>query len=119
MQRLNAASCLLFALLTGAAVPVAAKRVTVQVVQTHTGVKRGAGAPEYANCDTVLSRCGGNSGMYSKELGFHCGGPGIALPDPPESSDDDIFFYDVNVIMPGEKRLVFHCSTILDPACQG
>src|SRR4051794_18847783 len=119
MQRLNAASCLLFALLTGAAAFLSAERVTVQVVQTHTGVKRGASAPDFAKCDTVLSRCHGNSGMYSKELGFHCGGPGIALPTPPENSGDDFFFYDVNVIMPGDKRLVFHCSTILDPACQG
>ena len=119
MQRLNAASCLLFALLPGAAVSLAAERVTVKVVQTHTGVKRGASAEEFADCDPVLSRCRGNSGMYSKEFGFHCGGPGISLPAPPESTGEEGFFFDVNVIMPGEKRLVFHCSSILDPACQG
>ena len=120
MQRLNAASCLLIALLSGAAVRLAAERVKVEVVQTHTGVRLGSCGLELdRDPDPALSRCDRSSGTYSRELGFHCAGSGPSAPAPAESRRDSAFFYDLRVIMPNAARLVFHCSTILDQNCAG
>lgn len=119
MQRLNAASCLLFALLPGAVLCPAARRMKVQVVETHTGVNLGDGPLELAGSPSVWSRCSGISGTYSKELGFYCADARIALPAPAESRRAGTFFYDVSVIMPGEAHVVFHCSTVIDPNCEG
>ena len=113
MQRLNAASCLLFAFLSAAVCP-GAEPINVQVIQTHTGVRLASGA---LDGDPALSRCNGSSGRYSRELGFHCGDS--ALPTPPVNLSEYAFFYDVRVIMPDAARIVYHCSTILNDDCQG
>jgi uncharacterized protein len=120
MQRLNAASCLLIALLSSAVVCLAAKRVKVEVVQTHTGVTLGScGTEQAGDSDPTWSRCNRNSGVYTRELGFHCAGASLSSPATAESSRDSAFFYDVRVIMPNAAQLVFHCSTILDENCEG
>ena len=115
MQRLNAASCLLFAFLS-AGVCLAADRVKVQVVQTHTGVKLGSGG---VDGDSSLLRCTGTSGRYSRELGFHCADSATAPPEIGQTLSEYAFFYDVRVVMPNATRIVYHCSTILDANCQG
>src|SRR5437763_11826191 len=120
MQRLNAASCLLIALLSGAAVRLVAERVKVEVVQTHTGVRLGSyGLKLVSDSDTKWLRCNQSSGLYSRELGFYCADSRVSSPAPAESRPDSAFFYDVRVIMPDAARLVFHCSTILDQNCAG
>jgi len=119
MQRLNAASCLLFALLSGAAACPAAGKLKVQVVQTHTGVKLDLGSPGPLNhADTALSQCNGASGTYTKEFGFYCGDSRLSPPPEMEGRRVDALFYDISVIMPNDARLVFHCSTVLDADCQ-
>ncbi len=121
MQRLNAATCLLFALL-GGALPCHSKDwLQVEVVQTHTGVRLGASEPEISiNAEQVLTGCNGKSGTYTRELGFYCGDSGFPVSqEPAESRRGYAFFYDVRVIMPDKARLVFHCSTVLDRACEG
>jgi hypothetical protein len=120
MQRLNAASCLLIAMLSAAAACLAAERVTVEVVRTHTGVRLGScGLDPAGESDPTWSRCTRNSGAYSRELGFHCGGSAVSSPEPAESRRDSAFFYDLHVIMPNAARLVYHCSTVLDQNCAG
>jgi Sel1 repeat len=120
MQRLNAASCLLIALLSGAAVCLAAEHVRVEVVQTHTGVRLGScGREPVTDSDAARSQCNRNSGGCSRELGFHCGQSSVPSPEPAESRRDSAFFYHVRVIMPNAARLVFYCSTILDQNCAG
>lgn len=120
MQRLNAAACLLFALLSGAHVCVAGGPLKVEVVQTHTGVKLGShGLELVSDSDSVWSRCSGTSGSYSKQLGFHCEDSRLTLPGQSQGLRNYAFFYDVRVIMPDEAHLVFHCSTIVDRDCQG
>jgi hypothetical protein len=118
MQRLNAAACLLFALLSGSVVCFAAGPFKVEVVQTHTGVKLGSKGLEFvSDSDPAPSHCSGNSGRYSKQFGFHC--PNSALPVEIDGPDDYALFYDVRVTMPDEAHLVFHCSTVIDPDCEG
>src|SRR5579863_702849 len=120
MQRLNAAACLLFALLSGAPVCLAAGPLKVEVVQTHTGVKLGAyGVELVSDSDPAWTRCSGNSGTYSRPFGFSCGGSKLTPPEPFEGRRNYALFYDVRVIMPDEAHLVFHCSTIVDHNCQG
>ena len=120
MQRLNAAACSLFVLLLGAAVCPAAGRMKVQVMQTHTGVKLGPGGLELvSDSDPAWSRCSGASGTYSRELGFHCGDSAVPPSPAVQSRRVNALFYDVQVIMPDAARLVFHCSTVLDPDCEG
>src|SRR4051794_31576284 len=120
MQRLNAASCLLIALLSGAAVRLAAERVKVEVVQTHTGIRLGScGLELETGTEPARSRCNRSSGTYSRELGFHCAGSRSSTNLPAESRGDSALFYDLRVIMPNARRLVFHCSTILDQNCAG
>ena len=120
MQRLNAAACLLFALLSGAPVCLAAGPLKVEVVQTHTGVKLGSyGVELVSDPDSAWSRCSGSSGSYSKPFGFHCGDSKFTLPVQFEGRKNYALFYDVRVIMPDEAHLVFHCSTIVDRNCQG
>ena len=120
MQRLNAATCLLFALLSGAVVSPAAGKLKVQVVQTHTGVKFDSGSLEVVDdSDPAWSQCNGMSGTYARELGFYCGDTRISPPPEMEDRRVDALFYDVSVIMPDDARLVFHCSTVLDQDCQG
>jgi hypothetical protein len=121
MQRLNAAPCLLFALLAGV-VPCHSKdRLLVEVVQTHTGVRLGTSEREISiKADQALTGCNGKSGTYTRELGFYCGDAGFPVSqEPAESRRGYAFFYDVRVIMPDQAHLVFHCSTVLDRACQG
>jgi uncharacterized protein len=120
MQRLNARPCLLFALLSMAAVCPAAGRLKVQVVQTHTGVKLvGDGLELVSDSDSAWSRCSGSSGTYSRELGFHCGDFRLSPSPEMQNCRVESVFYDIRVIMPDSARLVFHCSTVLDPDCQG
>lgn len=120
MQRLNAASCLLFALLSGAALCHAGKPLKVEIVQTHTGIKLGAlGLSLVSDTEQLLSRCSGNSGTYSKQLGYHCGDSTLTRPEQLEGRSDFAFFYDVHVIMPDEAQLVFHCSTVVNRDCEG
>jgi uncharacterized protein len=120
MQRLNARPCLLFALLSMAAVCPAAGRLKVQVVQTHTGVKLvGDGLELVSDSDSAWSRCSETSGTYSRELGFHCGDSRLSPSPEMQNCRVESVFYDIRVIMPDSARLVFHCSTILDPDCQG
>jgi hypothetical protein len=116
MQRLNAASCLLLALLFGAAVCLAAERIQVQVVQTHTGIKLGTSGMEG---DPAWSRCNGTSGRYSREFGFYCWDSALAPPASDQTLSEYAFFYDVRVVMPNADRILYHCSTILDADCQG
>ena len=121
MQRLTAASCMLLALLAGASLRVGAEHLKIAVVQTHTGVKLGTQTADLsADSDPLWTRCDAGSGTYSKTLGFHCGGATPLLA--PVRSDDGsgyALFYDVDVVMPNQDRVVFHCSTILDPGCEG
>ena len=121
MQRLNAATCLLFALLCGALPCHSKSRLRVEVVQTHTGIRLGASEGEISiNAEQVLTGCSGKSGTYTRELGFYCGESGFPiLLEPAESRRGYAFFYDVRVIMPDKALLVFHCSTVLDRACEG
>lgn len=120
MQRLNAASCLLFAFLSAAAVCRAGGPLKVEVVQTHTGVKLGSlGVELVSDPRPVWSRCHGNSGNYSKRFGFHCGEATHSAPQQIEPRGDSAFFYDVRVIMPDEAHLVFHCSSVVDRDCAG
>jgi hypothetical protein len=120
MQRLNAASCLLFALLSGVAVCHAGKPLKVEIVRTHTGIKLGPyGLNLGADSEAALTRCSGNSGSYSKHFGYHCGASALNLPEPAEDGSDFAFFYDLHVIMPNETRLVFHCSTVVNRDCEG
>ena len=121
MQRLNAATCLLFALLGGALPCHSKSRLQVEVVQTHTGVRLGVSEPEIAiNASKLLTGCNGKSGTYARELGFYCGDSGFPVShEPAEGRRGYAFFYDVRVIMPDKARLVFHCSTVLDRACEG
>jgi hypothetical protein len=111
MQRLSAASCLLFAFLPGAAMSLAAERITVQVIETHTGVRLGSTEQD---SDQVRSICDESSGRYTRDLGFHCADAGLFRP-----ASDYEFFYDLRVIMPDDAHLVFHCSTILSRSCEG
>jgi Sel1 repeat len=115
MQRLNAASCLLFALITGPAILHAAERVRVEVVQTHTGMKMKDAAAAMA-----ATHCSGTSGVYSKEPGYSCAdaNAGSDREGTRPNSEDD-FFYDIDVILPGETRLILHCSSILGKNCSG
>lgn len=120
MQRLNAASCLLFALLSGVAVCHAGKPLKVEIVRTHTGIKLGSyGLKLVADSEPALTRCSGNSGSYSKQFGYFCGDSTLTLPEQIVGSSDFAFFYDVRVIMPNDERLVFHCSTVVNPDCEG
>jgi hypothetical protein len=120
MQRPNAASCLLLALLSVATVCPAAGRLKVQVVQTHTGVKLDLGALDLAgDSDPAWSRCSGSSGTYSREFAFHCGDSRMSPPPEMENRRVKALFYDIQVIMPNDARLVFHCSTVLDRNCEG
>jgi len=120
MQRLNAASCLLIALLSGAGVRLAAERLRVQVVQTHTGIRLGScGLKPAGDSDSRWSRCNRSTGVYSRELGFHCAGPVEFSPAVAESQREFAFFYDVRVVMPDATQVVYHCSTILDANCAG
>jgi hypothetical protein len=116
MQRLNAASCLLFAILSGAMVCRAAERVNVQVVQTHTGILLGLGGVEGV---PVLSRCTGISGRYTRELGFHCSNAPLAPPVLNQALSDYAFFYDLRVVLPNATRILYHCSTVMNTDCQG
>ena len=120
MQRLNAASCLLFAFLSAAAVCRAGGPLKVEVVQTHTGIKLGAHRLQLADDPRpIWSRCSGNTGSYSKQFGFHCGDAEATSSEQAQSGNDYALFYDVRVIMPDEAHLVFHCSTIVDRDCAG
>jgi hypothetical protein len=112
------ASCLLFALLAGAPLCPAAERVKIEVIQTHTGVNRGgASATDSGIPDPISTQCNGGSGMYARDLGFYCQGPVIPLDEPPGGQGRSLFV-DVSVVMPDSARLVFHCSTVLDPGCE-
>lgn len=117
MQRVNAASCLLLALLAPAASLHGAQRVKVEVVQTHTGIRLGNTALDSANDpEPIRTRCSGTSGVYSKELGYSCG---ATLTGNSKKGPDYAFFYDVSVIMPNAARLVLHCSSVLSKGCEG
>ena len=112
------ASCLLFTLLAGAHLCPASPRMKIEVVQTHTGVHRGATSPgDSADPDPVATQCNGASGMYAKDLGFYCQGPIIPLDHAPGGQGYSLFV-DIAVVMPDAARLVFHCSTVLDPGCE-
>jgi Sel1 repeat len=121
MQRLNAATCLLFALFAQAAFLHGAGRVKLEVVQTHTGVKRGdSGAEVSAAPESAWTRCSGTTGIYARELGFYCRGTDSGLmPEPKPSRAGYAFFYDVSVIMPDDAHLVLHCSSVLSKKCEG
>jgi Sel1 repeat len=120
MQRPNAASCLFLAFLSVAPVCPAAGRLKVQVVQTHTGVKLDRGDPDLAgDSNPAWSRCSGSSGTYSREFAFHCGDSRMSPPPEMENRRIEALFYDIQVIMPNDARLVFHCSTVLDRNCEG
>lgn len=120
MQRLNAASWLLFALLSGVAVCHAGKPLKVEIVRTHTGIKLGSyGLQLISDSQAALTRCSGNSGIYAKQFGYYCGDSALTPPEPTEDSSNFAFFYDVHVIMPNEARLVFHCSTVVNQDCEG
>src|SRR5215472_6541416 len=120
MQRPNAASCLLLALLSAAPVCLSAGRLKVQVVQTHTGVRLDTGDLDLAgDSDPSWSRCSGTSGTYSREFAFHCGDSRMSPPPEMENLRVESLFYDIQVIMPNDARLVFHCSTVRDRECEG
>lgn len=120
MQRLNAASCLFFAFLSAASVCRAGGPLSVEVVQTHTGVKLGSHALELVSAsESTWSRCSDSTGSYSKPFAFHCGASTFVHPEQFHGVRDYAFFYDVRVIMPDEAHLVFHCSTIVDRDCAG
>ncbi len=112
---------MLFALLGGALPCHSKNRLRVEVVQTHTGVRLGASEREISiNAGQVLTGCNGKSGTYARELGFYCGDSGFPVSrEPEESRPGYAFFYDLRVIMPDKAHLVFHCSTVLDRACEG
>ena len=114
------ASCLLFALLAGAAHARAAGPIKVQVVQTHTGVTLGASAVDVADdSDATRTLCSGESGAYAKELGYYCRRAAASgHPADPDGSESSLFF-DISVVLPDAARAVFHCSTVLDHGCQG
>jgi hypothetical protein len=121
MQRLNAATCLLFALFAQAALLHGAGRVKLEVVQTHTGIKLGDSAPEVsAASESTWARCSETTGIYARELGFYCrdteSGP---VAEPKQSRRGYSFFYDVSVIMPDDAHLVLHCSSVLSKNCEG
>lgn len=118
MQRRNAASCLLFAFLSVAAVCRAGGPLKVEVVQTHTGVKLSSVGVEFVG-DSAWSRCSGASGNYTKQFGFHCTEAPLTPSERFPNAGVLAFFYDVHVIMPDEAHLVFHCSTIVDRDCAG
>ena len=112
------ASRLFFVLLAGASLCRATERIKIEVVQTHTGVNRGASIPADSTApDTVSTQCNGSSGVYARDLGFYCQGPVIPLGQPPGGQGYSLFI-DISVVMPDTSRLVFHCSTILDPGCE-
>ncbi len=112
------ASCLLFTLLAGAHLCPAVVRVKIAVVQTHTGVNRGGARAADSNTpDPVSTQCNGGSGIYARDLGFYCQGPVIPLDQPPGAPGHSLFV-DISVVMPDSARLVFHCSTVLDPECE-
>lgn len=114
------ASCLLFALLAGAAHSLAAGPLKVQVVQTHTGVKLGPVSSGVApDSDAIWTRCSGDSGTYAKELGYFCAIPASQGDPPAPDHSASSLFFDISVIMPDAARLVFHCSTVLDGGCEG
>ncbi len=120
MQRLNAASCLLLALLMPTALSFAAERTKLTVVQTHSGANLGEAALEDSDSSGITwSRCNGISGVYSREFGYYCPPAGDPL-DPASVSNKRgySFFYDLSVIMPDEARIVLHCSTVLSTDCQ-
>jgi hypothetical protein len=114
MQRLNAASCLLLALLARPALPWQGDRVKVQVVQTHSGIRIGDGSPaEPGLSASTMTRCKGTSGIYSREYGYYCNELEVKLePKEPLNHQSHVFFYDVNVIMPDRERVTLHCSSI-------
>lgn len=112
------ASCLMFTLLARAPLCPAVERVKIAVVQTHTGVNRGgARAADSSSPDPISTQCNGVSGVYARDLGFYCQGPVIPLDQPPGATGYSLFV-DISVVMPDSARLVFHCSTILDPGCE-
>src|SRR5438477_11772514 len=102
MQRLNAAPCLLFALLAGVVPCHSEEPLMVEVVQTHTGVRLGASEPEISvNSDQAFTDCNEKSGIYSRGLGFYCRDAGFPVSqEPAESRRGYAFFFDVRVIMP-------------------
>ncbi len=121
MQRVYAASCLLFALFARAAYSHGAGHVKLEVVQTHTGVKLSDRAWEIANVsDSKWTRCSGITGIYSKELGYYCR-DSETQPEPEDVQNHRgySFFYDVSVIMPDDAHLVLHCSSVLSKSCAG
>ncbi len=121
MQRWNAASCLLLALLTRSAHPLQSDRLKVEVIQTHTGVRVGDSPHTNSSLPgSGISRCNGTSGVYSKEYGYHCSDADVRLEA--NGTDDHsayTFFYDVNIIMPDNAHVILHCSSILGSACEG
>jgi hypothetical protein len=114
------ALCLLFAPLAGVPQSHAAPQMEVQVVQTHSGVNLGAGSPADADTSVQLwTRCSGESGTYTKDWGFYCQGPAVAGDPKPGEGGSSSLFFDISVITPDSARVVFHCSTVLDPTCEG
>jgi len=112
------ASCSLFILLAGAFLCHATERMKIEVIQTHTGVNRGgSSATDSGNLSHLSTQCDGGSGMYARDLGFYCQGPSIPL-DQPLGGQGYSLFVDISVVMPDSARLVFHCSTVLDPGCE-
>lgn len=114
------ASRLVFALLAGAAIGHATERMKIEVVQTHTGVNRGVSSPgpgDSAEPDPISTQCNGSSGVYARDLGFYCQGPVLPLGQPPGGQGYSLFI-DISVVMPDTSRVVFHCSTVLDPGCE-